>query len=160
MTKNFNTVTDRHDEWLTPKHITDSLGPFDLDPCSPGDRRPWDTATTHYCEEQNGLVLPWTGDIWCNPPYGRETFTWIKKLADHGNGLALIFARTETVGFHAQVWSRADAVFFFKGRVNFCKIDGSTPDRSNAPSCLVAYGDKMVKRIQESGLVGKLVILK
>ena len=28
-------VSDGKDEWLTPKEITDSLGPFDLDPCSP-----------------------------------------------------------------------------------------------------------------------------
>ena len=47
MSKNFNTVTDGNDEWLTPRYITDTLGPFDLDPCSPGDRRPWDTATYH-----------------------------------------------------------------------------------------------------------------
>lgn len=160
MTKNFNTVTDGHDEWLTPKHITDSLGPFDVDPCSPGDRRPWDTAKNHYCEAQDGLSMPWFGDVWCNPPYGKETFVWLEKLANHGNGLALIFARTETIGFHAQVWDKASAVFFFKGRLKFCRVDGSTADTSNAPSCLVAYGDTMVKRIQDSGLAGKLVMLK
>jgi hypothetical protein len=97
--KNFNTVTDGHDEWLTPKYITDTLGPFDLDPCSPGDRRPWDTATYHLDESDNGLAAPWFGKVWCNPPYGRETFKWLSKLADHGNGIALVFARTETAGF-------------------------------------------------------------
>ncbi len=158
--RNFNTVTEGHDEWLTPKYITDTLGPFDLDPCSPGTRRPWDTAMYHLDEINNGLVAPWFGTVWCNPPYGRETFKWLAKLADHGNGIALVFARTETVGFFEQVWERADAVFFFKGRLRFCYVDGTEADVANAPSCLIAYGKPNVERLRDSGFAGKLVVLK
>ena len=158
--QNFNTVTDGHDEWLTPKYITDTLGPFDLDPCSPGSRRPWDTARVHLDKDDDGLSNPWAGRVWCNPPYGRETFVWLKKLADHGNGVALIFARTETVGFFTQVWQRADAVFFFKGRLKFCRVDGVEADAANAPSCLVAYGAANVSLLECCGFQGKLVYLK
>lgn len=35
--------------WLTPPHVVDALGPFDLDPCASTDR-PWDTAAKHYTE--------------------------------------------------------------------------------------------------------------
>ena len=35
------------DEWLTPPEIINSLGTFDLDPCSPINR-PWKTAKKHY----------------------------------------------------------------------------------------------------------------
>ena len=160
MNKNFNTVTSGHDEWLTPKYITDSLGPFDLDPCSPGNRRPWDTAKKHLDESDNGLVSDWEGRVWCNPPYGRETFKWLSKLAKHGNGIALIFARTETKGFHSEVWGKADAVFFFKGRLRFCYVDGTEADVANAPSCLIAYGSNNVKAIIDCGFDGKMVVLK
>ena len=158
--RNFNTVTDGHDEWLTPKYITDTLGPFDLDPCSPGTRRPWDTAMYHLDEADNGLAAPWFGTVWCNPPYGRETFKWLAKLADHNNGIALVFARTETVGFFEQVWERADAVFFFKGRLKFWYVDGTEADTANAPSCLIAYGKSNVEKLRNSGFAGKLVVLK
>ena len=157
--RNFNTVTDGHDEWLTPKYITDALGPFDLDPCSPGDRRPWDTANYHLDESDNGLVAPWFGKVWCNPPYGRETFKWLAKLANHGNGIALVFARTETVGFFEQVWERADAVFFFKGRLKFWYVDGTEADTANAPSCLIAYGKNNVETLRNCEFPGILVIL-
>lgn len=160
MTNNFNLIGDGHDEWLTPKWITDTLGPFDLDPCSPGSRRPWDTATHHLSVEDDGLSAPWFGNVWCNPPYGRETFKWMSKLATHGSGIALIFARTETQGFHDQIWEKADAVFFFKGRLKFHYVDGSSNQAANAPSCLVAYGEEAVNRLKCSGFNGKLVELK
>ena len=103
------------------------------------------------------------GRVWCNPPYGRETFTWLKKLADHGNGIALVFSRTETKGFHAQIWERADAVFFFKGRLKFYHVDGTEGNCANAPSCLVAYGQNNVEAIRlavDAGLIkGKLVVI-
>jgi len=87
MSKNFNTNISNEDEWLTPKYITDALGRFDLDPCSPAERRPWDTATRHIGIPDDGLAMPWEGRVWCNPPYGRETFKWLSKLAEHGQGL-------------------------------------------------------------------------
>jgi len=48
------------DEWLTPPHILDALGDFDLDPCAPV-CRPWSTARNHYTIEDNGMLSPWAG---------------------------------------------------------------------------------------------------
>ena len=148
MSKDFNTNTKNNDEWLTPPDIIKALGEFDLDPSSPINR-PWETAKKHYTVEDDGLVQPWEGRVWCNPPYGRETFKWIDKLATHGNGIALIFARTETIGFHDHIWNRADAVFFFKGRLKFHYVDGTQGGTANAPSCLVAYGKENVNALIE-----------
>lgn len=162
MTVNFNTSSDTitKDEWLTPPHIIKSLGTFDLDPCSPvPEIRPWDTATTHYSVRDDGLASDWHGRVWCNPPYGRETFVWLNKLATHGNGIALVFARTETIGFHEQIWQKADAILFFKGRLKFCHVNGVEGGHANAPSCLVAYGINNVKSLATSGLKGKLIQL-
>ncbi len=158
MERNFNTNTDNHDEWLTPPKIIQSLGEFDLDPCSPSpSTRPWTTAIMHYWE--GGLEKDWYGRVWCNPPYGRETFKWLEKLAEHGEGIALIFCRTETIGFHEQIWGKAHSVFFFKGRLKFFKITGEEGGTSNAPSCLVSYSENDSKKIKNSGLNGKQVYL-
>ena len=157
--KTFNTNTKNNDEWLTPPEIINSLGEFDVDPCTPINR-PWDTALIHYNKNDDGFTKEWHGRVWCNPPYGRETFEWIHKLAAHGNGMTLIFARTETLGFHYEVWDKADAIFFFKGRLKFHYVDGKQGLSANAPSCLVAYGQNNVEAIKNANLNGKLIILK
>lgn len=149
----------RTDEWLTPPNIIKSLGEFDLDPCSPINR-PWDTAKNHYTIEDNGLNKNWDGRVWLNPPYGPETGKWLKKLADHDNGIALIFARTETEMFHEHVWNKASALLFLKGRLYFHYVDGSKA-KANAggPSVLVAYGSTNVISLCESKIDGKIIIL-
>ncbi len=148
------------DEWLTPPEIIKALGPFDLDPCSPI-TRPWDTALKHYSILDMGLLQPWEGRVWMNPPYGQETGRWMERLAAHSNGIALIFARTETEMFRRFVWEKADAVFFFYGRLSFYRVDGTQgKTNSGAPSCLVAYGEDNIKAIEASGLKGYLVRLQ
>ena len=149
----------KNDEWLTPPDIIKALGVFDLDPCSPIDR-PWPTAAEHFTILDNGLILPWHGRVWCNPPYGREANEWLAKLAQHGNGVALIFARTETEMFFAHVWEKADAVLFLKGRLYFHYVDGRrAAANAGAPSCLVAYGIDNINALKRSGLKGKLICL-
>jgi hypothetical protein len=128
------------DEWLTPPAIIKALGAFDLDPCAPISR-PWDTAAQHFTILENGLAQAWHGRVWMNPPYGREATHWLNRLVAHGNGIALIFARTETQMFFDHVWNYADAVFFFEGRLHFHHVDGRCAAANpGAPSCLVAYG--------------------
>jgi hypothetical protein len=144
-------------EWLTPPEIIEALGPFDLDPCAPVDR-PWDVAIDHYTIEDDGLAKLWHGLVWCNPPYGPDTWRWLERLADHGNGIALIFARTETRGFFRTAWDRADAMLFLRGRLHFHYPDGRRAEaNSGAPSVLLAYGDEAVRRVAMSGLDGAMV---
>ena len=147
------------DEWLTPPEIISTLGEFDLDPCSPVNR-PWPTASNHYTILDDGLSLSWDGRVWCNPPYGLETAKWLDRLADHGNGIALIFARTETRMFFEYVWDKADALLFFKGRLHFHHVDGARAKaNAGAPSVLVAYGDQNVEHLHNSGIDGQLIRL-
>lgn len=142
----------KSDEWLTPPEIIAPLGKFDLDPCSPI-ARPWDTATHHYNIIDDGLKHTWMGRVWCNPPFGREAIKWMRRMVEHGNGIALIPARTETVMFYETVWGVADAVLFIKGRPHFHRVDGSrAPFNSGAPICLVAYGHHNAMTLLQSGL--------
>ncbi|WP_293371508.1 DNA N-6-adenine-methyltransferase [Nevskia sp.] len=143
--------------WLTPPHILLALGAFDLDPCAPA-IRPWDMAAKHYSRADDGLTQPWDGRVWLNPPYGAATANWMRRLAAHGNGVALIFARTETAAWTEHVWPVADAVLFLAKRLTFHRVDGKPAQHNGgAPSALIAYGSNNVDALRLSGLEGTLV---
>lgn len=142
-------------ELHTPQIIS-ALGKFDLDPCSPI-KRPWDTAKEHYTELDNGLILPWNGRVWCNPPYGKYATLWLEKCAAHGNCIALTFARTETQMFFNSVWAKADAVLFLKGRLKFYHVTGRQGGSAGAPSVLIAYGVENAFALDNSGIEGQFL---
>lgn len=151
-----------NDEWLTPPELLYSLDDFDLDPCSCTEPRPWMTAAAHIARPDDGLAVPWWGRVWLNPPYGGPNIVgpWMRRMVDHGTGMALIFARTETELFHETVWRAATGVRFLKGRLFFCYRDG-TQAKSNAgaPSCLVAYGEADAERLANLDIPGHYVSL-
>lgn len=148
--------------WLTPPHILAALGEFDLDPCAAPEPRPWDTARVHWTREDNSLNRPWSGRVWCNPPYGGPDIIgpWMRRMADHGNGTALTFARTETAVFFDTVWERATALLFLRGRLTFCNPAGR-PGRANAggPSVLIAYGNADAEILGGAKIPGRFVLL-
>ena len=145
--------TTGKEDWLTPPEIIQALGPFDLDPCSPMPR-PWDTAAKHYTMTDNGLMKEWKGRVWMNPPYGNETERWMRKLAHHGDGIALIFARTETKAFFPWVWGHASAFLWVKGRINFYTKEGKRGGTAGAPSVLIAYGSECAAKLKACGIAG------
>jgi hypothetical protein len=140
-------------EWYTPPGVFAALGlEFDLDPCAPPGGLPWIPARRSFCEADDGLSQPWSGRVWMNPPYGRATATWMRRLAQHGDGVALVFARTETEWWHEAIPS-ATAVCFIAGRLTFVASDG-LPGTSNAgaPSALIAYGRECAEAVAGCGL--------
>lgn len=147
------------DVWLTPPYVIEALGEFDLDPCASVDR-PWDTAKSHYTIEDDGLLQPWFGRVWCNPPYGPKLGPFLRKMAEHDNGIALVFARTETRAFFDFVWNEATAIFFIKGRLRFYKPDGSMGGTAGSPSVLIAYGESQAEILKNCTLQGKYVRIK
>lgn len=142
----------KSDTWLTPPEILRPLGEFDLDPCCP-DSMPWPTARRMISLPVDGLSIPWTGRVWLNPPFGNKAALWLAKLADHGNGIALVPARTETRMFYSHVWPRASAVCFIRGRPHFHFADGVRASaNSGAPIALIAYGDQNARTMEQSNL--------
>lgn len=113
-------------EWFTPAYILDAaqavLGPFDCDPASPPPPYPV-PARVHYTKAENGLLLPWAGTVWLNPPYGREMPPFLHKLAAElairrcTAAITLTPANTDTRWFQ-RLWE-ADALCFHYGRVQF-----------------------------------------
>lgn len=131
-------------EWFTPKWIFDALGmKFSLDPCHPRGVRTYVPAALAFDKQQDGLKQVWLGSVWLNPPYGRGIGAWMEKMAAHGDGIALVPARTDTKWFHAAA-PAADALLFPKGRIDF--IDGDRRRKNagshdqGAPSVMMAWG--------------------
>lgn len=149
----------RTDDWLTPPSILIALGDFDLDPCA-STGQPWSTARKRYVEADNGLMQPWEGRVWLNPPYGRESAEWLERLALHGNGIALLFARTETKMFFTSVWPKASALLFIRGRLNFYFPNGERAlKNAGGPTVLVAYGVRNAHALELSGISGQFIRL-
>lgn len=159
MNTSFEKAYNSTDEWYTPREIIDALGPFDLDPCAP--LYPlWRTATIMYDKHIDGLSREWKGRVWLNPPYSRPLIErFVKRLAEHGNGIALLFNRCDSGLFHEQVFDKASAMLFMRGRIRFFRPDGS---RGNSPGCgsiLVAYGENNTHSLERSGIPGHFISL-
>ena len=150
-----------HDEWLTPPWIIAACGPFDLDPCAPvPEKRPWNTATEHYCIRDNGLLKSWHGRVWLNPPYGDKTERWLSRMAAHKNGIALVFARTDTVAWQRCIFPHALAILFLRGRLTFYTVAGvKGKTNAGAPSALIAYSVYDAGRLASLAQNGALVYL-
>lgn len=134
--------------WLTPLELIRSIGKFDLDPCGfPGHQ----TADRLICLPKDGLNETWHGRVWLNPPYGREIGKWIKKLESHGDGIALVFGRTDTKWFHDL---KPDLIFFMRGRIKFLKPDFTKDTNAGHGSILLAFGRHNAGAILSSKLEG------
>lgn len=142
-------------QWFTPKYIFDALGlEFDMDTCSPGEGLTHVPAKKHLTIVEDGLATPWEGTVFVNPPYGKHTPLWLDKLAEHGDGIALVFTRTDAKWFQ-KIADKITAVCFISGRVRFHKgnIDeGSNVGTPGTGSMLIAFGDTAADALKKSGL--------
>lgn len=153
-----NSFTGKN-EWLTPPELLAKLGQFDLDPCAPINR-PWSSAKKHYTVEDDGLVQPWFGRVFCNPPYDTHLISqFIKRCVEHKNTIALTFARTDTRLFQELIFANADAILFIKGRLSFYHVTGKKGGTAGAPSCLISFNKENTATLQNCGIKGKLIVL-
>jgi hypothetical protein len=158
----YSRTESTRDDFITPPIFLERLGPFDVDPAA-STVRPWEFAPVNYTIDDDGLSRDWSGAVWLNPPYGRSTATWVRRLALHGNGIALIFARTDTRMFFEWVWPRARSILFLRGRVAFYSPAGTIIERAGggrgiagSPSVLIGYGEA-ADRLERVADLGKLL---
>lgn len=141
------------DDWYTPPEIFDALGlAFDLDPCSPGAGH-WVPAQRVYTIADDGLVLPWAGTVFMNPPFGGRNghVPWLTKFLDHGDGIAVVRSYTSAAWFHEHM-HRADAWLFPRGKTKFIRPDGSVGGSPGHGVVLVGMGRKCVDALIQSNL--------
>ena len=124
----------------TPKYLFDKISSifnFSLDVCALPENA---KCENYYTPKDDGLSKPWMGGGWCNPPYGREISSWVKKAYEESQKeynsfvLMLLPARTDTKWWWDWVQGKA-TLFFIKGRVKFGDHNVGAP----FPSVLALY---------------------
>lgn len=117
---------DASDGWYTPpKYIAlarDVLGEIDLDPASCSAAQAIVQARNYYTEHENGLVQPWYGRMWINPPYSAPT-PWVRRAIGEYRAeqidAALILTNSYTETGWWQDLAAVATILFFRGRLNF-----------------------------------------
>lgn len=156
MSKAFNSRTETtRDGWQTPDHIVEAFGKFDLDPCANA-IKPTRLAAVGFTEAIDGLKQLWTGRVWMNPPYGKALRVWLKKLSDHGNGIALCPPRMGSLWFQDSTLQTFGAILFKRGPIAFLGDDMKPVTGNNADSIFIAFGKENVEARRNCGIKGKL----
>jgi len=154
----FHDSVNESKEWYTPTKLLNKIGiDWDLDPASSVKANTLVKAKTFYTKESNGLSKDWFGNVWLNPPYGKDVPIWLDKaLQEHEkndvNVCALVFSRTDTLWFHDYA-TKFDQICFMKGRIAFVKAEtmekGST---SGAGSMLLTVGEQLSEAVRKAEL--------
>lgn len=133
--------SSKEEVWETPQEFFDKLNEefnFTLDPCANKDNAKCDK---YFTEEQDGLIQDWGGHVvFCNPPYGRKIYNWVKKCSNESKKpntivVMLIPARTDTIYFHEFIYHKAKDIRFIKGRLKF----GGSKNSAPFPSMVVVF---------------------
>lgn len=123
--------SSKTDLWATPQEFFDVLNEefdFTLDACAVAENA---KCPAYITPEEDGLARPWTGRVWCNPPYGRAIGKWVRKArisvaAGAEVVVMLLPARTDTLWFHDYIYGKAE-IRFIKGRLKFGGSKNSAP---------------------------------
>jgi phage N-6-adenine-methyltransferase len=133
-------------DWATPQDLIDELNAeisFTLDVCATKDNA---KCSHFYTREQDGLLQPWKGRIWCNPPYGREIHRWVRKASESvqtGDAelvVCLVPARTDTSWWHD--YCAGAEVRFLRGRLHFGDAKSGAP----FPSAVVIFRNSAIAK--------------
>ena len=105
------------DDYYTPAWVFEALGlRFDLDVCSPPEPPPWIPADRFLTLAEDGLVTPWEGRVWMNPPYSAPA-PWVAKFIAHRSGVCIV---PMSMGYwFSDLWESADGILVLPPRMVF-----------------------------------------
>lgn len=147
----FNTqiaFSSKRTEWETPQDLFDKLNhKYNFT---------WDLAasdTNAKCNNyltvaENSLNVNWSklrGNLFLNPPYGRDVKWWVKKAYESsltktdGVIVLLIPSRTDTSYWHDYIFDKAK-IKFLRGRLKF-ELNGKIGQPAPFPSAIVEYSN-------------------
>lgn len=145
---NHGLFTSNKEDWETPQDLFNKLNEkyhftFDLAASDSNAK-----CKSYFTETDDSLSQNWhriSGNVFLNPPYGRELHKWVKKayeeslLKAEGDIVMLIPARTDTSYWHDFIFGKAQ-IKFLRGRLKF-ELGGAARDAAPFPSALVIYGE-------------------
>jgi hypothetical protein len=152
---NAGMLTSTTAQWNTPPQVVADIvrfmGTIDLDPCAdPEHRIP---AEAHFSRHPiDGLLIPWRGRVYMNPPYGREIGKWVLKARTEPllEIVMLLPARTDTQWFQPLF---VYPICFIAGRLHFSQAASGAP----FPSVLVYRGPRIAAFCQHFRRYGRIV---
>jgi hypothetical protein len=135
-------------------------GPPDLDPCSNtssivGARR-------SVALPDDGLVIEWTGQVYCNPPYSLPR-PWILKSIDHsmhGGEVMLLIKLDPSTRAWADLWAASPSVCLIGKRLRFPDAHGVARSTADFPSALALLSQDATRHGEfwrRSSALGKVV---
>ena len=150
-------------EWYTPQDIIDRvvqvLGTIGLDPCS-NQGEPNIPARRHYTADDNGLIRPWRGKVYMNPPYDTPVSQFVEKLiAEYERGrvneaIAMLPDATSSIWFQS-LWKYV--ICFASPRITFIDGTGRRDNPGNTHGSAVVYlgnhPERFCEVFQDIGIV-------
>ena len=116
-------------EWATAQAVYEVLNQefaFNFDPCPLGGKE--DGRSTLFCS--------WVGKrVFCNPPYGKDLWSWLVRGREAELAVFLLPARTDTAWFHDLCIAHASEIRFVRRRLTF----GDAPNPAPFPSVIVIF---------------------
>lgn len=137
-------------DYYTPKWIFDALQlTFDIDVASPPNGPPFTPCRKYFTQLDDGLIQPWTGSVFLNPPFSNVT-PFVDKWLKHNNGIALL-PMSKSKWFE-RVWNSPAAIVALPRDLLF--IDPKGGNGSIFIGCiLAALGDLNTKALHNVGKV-------
>jgi len=151
-------TSNKTDEWSSPRElvepIADTIGGFDLDPCSGAESSPFADAT--YTESDNGLAQSWHGSVWVNPPYSAMS-KWTEKVVsesshDAVDSILYLCKGDSSTDWWQEAVTSAEYVVTIDHRLKFGDGDNSAPFASH----IFVFGevsDRVIEKLKQFGCV-------
>lgn len=154
-------------EWGSPSAYVEAgrrcMGSIDTDPASNAGAQRIVQAKVWYGAEQNGLIQPWTGNVWLNPPYKVRPVrafarTLLTKLKTGEIDRAIWFSNnaTETLFFQA-LMKEAAAMCLPDERIRFLRPDGTPGRKPLQGQALLYFGEDVPAFRREFAGFGQVV---
>ena len=156
-------------EWYTPMQYVEAarrvMGGIDLDPASNPLAQSHIQAAGFYTQQQNGLVQPWQGRVWLNPPYSSPEVDGFIRRAVEGYEKGDIEAAvvltnncTDTAWFHL-IARCAGALCLTLRRIGFWQSSPDEPLGATRQGQVFFYlGRDQSRFIQEFSPFGLIVL--
>lgn len=140
------------DDYYTPAWVFERMGlTFDLDVCAPPGGVPWVPAARYLTQADDGLVAPWEGRVWMNPPYSQAT-PWVHRFMAHRHGVCLM--NHAKSAWHPRLWAACDGAVMPYEYFDF--VGGPNGGSMFGPVWFAAFGDECVDAISRLGVVRRI----